>query len=316
MNIDILSPLPPTKKQRSKVDVQHVMPGDIITSEPAFMRGHGTFVEDNKLIASVSGIVERVNKLVSVRPLKSRYQGEVGDVVIGRITELAQKKWRVDINGKQDAILYLSSINLPGGVQRRRTSSDELHMRDFFSENDLISAEVQSIFSDGVLSLHTRSMKYGKLQNGQFLSVSPGLIKRTKTHFHTLSCGVDVILGINGYVWLSETRYEAGRDREQASQEWDGVNSISETIKERGKNDRMTSLDARERIARVRNSISALATRFMPVHPDAIMLVYKRSIAMGLHPKDMLKSDTIVRITQQALDEEEEGMDMHGEMVM
>ena len=36
-------------------------------------RGHGTCMADGKLVASVCGVVERVNKLVSVRPLKSRY---------------------------------------------------------------------------------------------------------------------------------------------------------------------------------------------------------------------------------------------------
>lgn len=35
-------------------------------------RGHGTYVEDEKLIASVAGAVERVNKLVCVRALKTR----------------------------------------------------------------------------------------------------------------------------------------------------------------------------------------------------------------------------------------------------
>ena len=37
-----------------------------------FSRGHGTYLEDECLHASVAGTVERVNKLVSVRPLKTR----------------------------------------------------------------------------------------------------------------------------------------------------------------------------------------------------------------------------------------------------
>lgn len=77
--------------------------------------GHGTFVEEDDFIASVAGVVERVNKLISVKPLKSRYNGEVGDVVIGRITEVQQKRWKVEINGRLDAVLLLSSVNLPGG---------------------------------------------------------------------------------------------------------------------------------------------------------------------------------------------------------
>jgi exosome complex component RRP4 len=37
-------------------------------------------------------------------------------VVVGRILELGQKRWKVDIKARQDAVLMLSSINLPGGM--------------------------------------------------------------------------------------------------------------------------------------------------------------------------------------------------------
>lgn len=37
-------------------------------------------------------------------------------------------------------------------------------MRQYLQEGDLISAEVQDIFQDGSLSLHTRSLKYGKVR--------------------------------------------------------------------------------------------------------------------------------------------------------
>jgi exosome complex component RRP4 len=36
-------------------------------------------------------------------------------------------------------------------------------MRNFFEEGDLLVAEVQAFFSDGAMSLHTRSLKYGKV---------------------------------------------------------------------------------------------------------------------------------------------------------
>ena len=31
----------------------------------------------------------------------------------------------------------------------------------------------------------------------------PSLIKRRKTHFHNLPCGASIILGNNGYIWIS-----------------------------------------------------------------------------------------------------------------
>ena len=65
---------------------------------------------DDQVLASVAGTLERVNKLVSVKPLRTkyvlppyvcatreadlylsgyyRYRGEVGDLVVGRIVEV------------------------------------------------------------------------------------------------------------------------------------------------------------------------------------------------------------------------------------
>lgn len=78
-------------------------------------RGHGTYEEGGDLKASVAGVKEQVNKLVSVRPLKSRYNGQVGEVLVGRIMEVTQKRWKVDTNSRLDSALLLSSVNLPGG---------------------------------------------------------------------------------------------------------------------------------------------------------------------------------------------------------
>ena len=81
-----------------------------------------------------------MNKLISVRPPKARYTGEVVDVVVGRVVEVLQKRWMVDIGGHQNAVLLLTSVNLPGGQQRRRTTEDQLQMRDLYVEGDLNSA--------------------------------------------------------------------------------------------------------------------------------------------------------------------------------
>lgn len=77
-------------------------------------------------------------------------------------------------------------------------------MRAFFEESDLLVAEVQSLFGDGSISLHTRSLRYGKLRNGQLVVVPNGLVRRLKSHFFSLPCGVDLILGLNGYIWISK----------------------------------------------------------------------------------------------------------------
>ena len=77
---------------------------------------------DGKLVATTCGVVEHVNKLLYVRPLKHRYSGSVGDVVVGRIVEVQTDRWAVEIGTAQLAYLHLGAIQLPGNVQRRRTT--------------------------------------------------------------------------------------------------------------------------------------------------------------------------------------------------
>ncbi|XP_020835365.1 exosome complex component RRP4-like isoform X3 [Phascolarctos cinereus] len=164
-----------------------VAPGDTITTDTGIMLGCGTYMGDEKVIASVTGFVERVNKLICVKAVKTRYNGEVADIVVGRITEL-----------------------------RRRSSEDELARRNFLWEGDLMTAEVREVFSDGAVSLHTRSLKYGKLGQGVLVQVSPSLVKRQKTPFHDLPCGASVILGNNGFIWI----YPTPEQREEEAEDF------------------------------------------------------------------------------------------------
>uniref|UniRef100_A0A8C8D816 Ribosomal RNA-processing protein 4 n=1 Tax=Oncorhynchus tshawytscha TaxID=74940 RepID=A0A8C8D816_ONCTS len=249
-----------------------VVPGDVITSDTGFMRGHGTYMDEEKLTASVAGEVERVNKLICVRPLKTRFNGEVGDVVVGRITEVQQKRWKVDTNSRLDSVLLLSSVNLPGG--------------ELVSGMDIyVQAEVQSVFSDGALSLHTRSLKYGKLGQGVLVQLSPSLIKRQKTHFHNLPCGASIILGNNGFVWLYPT---PGHQDEEAGGYYTSLEPVS--------------LSDREVISRLRNCLLALGAHKVLLYDTSVLYCYESSLPHQI--KDILKPEVmeeIVMMTRQKL---------------
>ncbi|KAG8704839.1 exosome non-catalytic core subunit rrp4 [Ceratobasidium sp. 395] len=256
-------------------------PGEMITSSQSFMRGHGTFVEGEQVIASVAGTVERVNKLVSVKPVKSRYTPEVGDLVVGRISEVQNKRWKVGVNSRQDGLLLLSSVNLPGGVQRRKLESDELQMRTFFEEGDLLVAEVQSLFGDGSISLHTRSLRYGKLRNGQLVIIPPGLIRRLKSHFFSLPCGVDVIMGLNGFIWVSKHVKEMNQVGEEG---FDAEAVYS------NKNDPIDTTTSRA-IARVSNVIRVLARHHIPLTDHLIEQAYEWVIDQSIGIIDILSEE-------------------------
>lgn len=255
-------------------------PGETITSAHDFMRGHGTYVDDELVIASVAGTVQRVNKLVTVRAARSRYNAEVGDLVVGRITEVQPRRWKVDANSRQDAVLMLSSVNLPGGVQRRKLESDELQMRTFFEEGDLLVAEVQAFFADGAMSLHTRSLKFGKLRNGQLVVVPPVLVRRLKSHFIALPCGVDLILGLNGYIWVCKHMQDADHGDE-------GFDAEAVYSNQNDEIDGPTRLA----ISRVSSIIRVLADHFVPLTDTLFLEAYNWLIEQEVNTKDLILGD-------------------------
>jgi len=256
-------------------------PGESLTSAQAYMRGHGTYVDKEEVIASVCGLVERVNKLITVRAVRTRYNPEVGDLVVGRITEVQPRRWKVDGNSRQDAVLMLSSVNLPGGVQRRKLESDELQMRTFFEEGDLLVAEVQAFFGDGTMSLHTRSLSYGKLRNGQLVTVPPILVRRLKSHFISLPCEVDLILGLNGYIWVSKHVKENEREGEEG---FDAEAVYS------NRNDHIDD-STRTAISRVTNLITILAAHSIPLTDTVLLEAYEWSLEQEGDVKDLLQED-------------------------
>ncbi|CAI5734691.1 unnamed protein product [Peronospora destructor] len=261
-----------------------VTPGQVISTDTgAFLRGHGTYLSgQNELVASVAGIVEKVNQLITVRPLVSRYIGEVGDIIVGRVTDVASKRWKVDVNGQQDASLMLSSVTLPGGDQRRRTYADQLQMRASFVENDLISAEIQEVRYDGSLSLHTRSLRYGKLENGQFVAVASPLIKRMKQHMVALpDIGIDVILGTNGYIWVSRSMAAlGGEDSEDTTS---SMETRVEVLAAKRQLHAATPMSVKDRrnIARVSQALLRLNEQFRMITPESIMATYELLESQG-----------------------------------
>ncbi|KAL5105242.1 Exosome complex component RRP4 [Taenia crassiceps] len=226
-----------------------VVPGEVIfTSGVNLITGHGTYRVDDSdgvaeaivgeqptmrddsttasalpMHASMAGRLKSVNKLVYVEPPNTRYSGNVGDTVVGRIVEVEQKRWKVDVNSYHLANLSLANVKLPTGELRRKSEDDERAMRSFMREGDLIVAEVRELYRDGSLQLHMPGMRTGRLGEGCVLRLPPSLIRRQKIHRHQLvvPCGggggsaggeaarstrVGLILGCNGLVWIGPER--------------------------------------------------------------------------------------------------------------
>lgn len=110
------------------------------------------------------------------------------------------------------------------------------------------------------------------------VKVSPTLIKRSKTRFHNLPNGASLILGNNGYIWISP-----GINLEETS-----VGGFVQNLEE------VVPRPERETIARLKNCIEALAQCKMMLYDTSILYAYEESLKYDV--KELLIPEAIVDI--------------------
>lgn len=189
-------------------------------------------------------------------------------------------------------------------------------MRTLFVEGDLVCAEIQNVSIEGVISLHTRSLKYGKLENGIFTIVPSHLVKRLPQHyitiapsslFSSLNMGqapinsVDLILGKNGYIWITRGISEEWKDELKLldGNNYDEATPMAEQLEKLKSRHRNTILlkEEREVLTRIRNSINLLAKYELLITVELICEMFKKTIELNIEIKDMLKEETIKKLS-------------------
>ncbi|CAL6376586.1 unnamed protein product [Bathycoccus prasinos] len=262
----------------------YTTPGEVVdgvSASEGFLKGHGTQVSEGELRATVSGVVERVNKLVSVKPMKAKYTPETGDVVVGRIKMISSKRWKVDINSRQEAVLQLSSVNLPSGQQRRRNEADELNMSRLFDTAVCFVQFRNWVFNRVTVGMNPCFRIYRETLSRFSCAASPSLVKRLPQHFHALEVApgvfIEVLIGCNGFIWVGSPGAATSKQ---------ATNEKSKTHEEE-----LVVVDKKERenIVRVANCVRVLDEIFFYVTPQSIMSIYKQS--EGIDAKSILTSD-------------------------
>ena len=150
-------------------------------------------------------------------------------------------------------------------------------------------AEVQSVYQDGAASLHTRSLRYGKLRNGVFIRVSGtgggGGVVRARRQVWTIKTAngggdVDVVLGVNGYIWICKhSRGELVASSEEAKK-MNEITRMEEAVNESmysNRNDEIYPQTRRE-IARLTGCVKALVENGIRVDEEMVMAAYHASL--------------------------------------
>jgi exosome complex component RRP4 len=195
-------------------DRSMVIPGEII-AEGDFTIGSNVYRKEKKIISQVIGLVSIKENQISVVSLKGKYLPRVGDLVIGKVTDVSLSTWTVDIASPYPGILRPStSLNKRFDPVKDKTSK-------YFNMGDIIVAKIFSFdrTRDPVLTLRSENRQgsgpyLGKLTGGRVVEVSPTKIPRLigrrgsmiSTIKHYTNCRM--IVGQNGRVWFKANTFD------------------------------------------------------------------------------------------------------------
>ena len=181
---------------------QLVAPGEIL-AEGRYLSGENTHREGERVYSSKVGVVEIVGDRLGVIPLKGPYIPHVGDVVVGRIVDIAMSGWIVDIDAPYPALLPASETFGHRGPRGR------VDLSRIFNIGDLVVSEVLAFDRTRDPLITAKGPGLGKIASARIIQLSPTkvprLIGRKGSMISLLKkgTGANIIVGQNGMVLVS-----------------------------------------------------------------------------------------------------------------
>jgi len=183
-----------------KQEREIVVPGEEIVRSMEFLPGRNVFREGESILAKKIGLVSLDHRVVSVIPLASPYIPREGDMVIGRVIDIQNNGWVVDIEAPHDAFLPLAGVR--EYIDTRRVS-----LTKFYNIDDYIYAKVSALQGKSVY-LSMQDIKAKKFRGGRLVKVNPAKIPRligkqgSMINLIKDRTGCRINAGQNGYIWL------------------------------------------------------------------------------------------------------------------
>jgi len=165
------------------MDKKIVMPGEKIADSR--IRAPNTFYEGEATFATVIGTLDETGRYI---PLENPYRPQVGDFVVGMVVDVRHAGYEVD-------------LNLPkGGFIPSRDIRVNLQLGDY------VVCKIKLVSEVGDVDLgEVKRLPMGKIVTFPPAKV-PRLIGRKSSMVALLkeNAGGDIMVGNNGYVWISE----------------------------------------------------------------------------------------------------------------
>jgi len=185
-----------------------VVPGTLL-AEGKYEAGFNVYHDGEKLYASMVGLADMRNDMISVIPLRGCYIPQPGDIVIGKVIECIPTAWMLDIRSPYQGMLFASEyLSKPLNPIREEA-------RKYLDVGEMVIATVIAFDRTRNPSLSTKDHGLGKIQRGTVIDVDftrvPRIIGKKGSMISMLKkeSNTQIFVGQNGRVWISgKTRDE------------------------------------------------------------------------------------------------------------
>ncbi|MBN2334618.1 S1 RNA-binding domain-containing protein [Candidatus Bathyarchaeota archaeon] len=183
-----------------------VVPGDLLY-EGRISTGENTYRNEGNVYATKVGLANYNKDRVSVIALEGTYSQLVGDLVIGKVTDIELGQWKVEIGANIEAILTISdAVNKPF-----RTGFDMTRVLDV---GDTIVAKIVDLDRNRTPILSIVGRDLGRVHEGFIMMITPSKIPRligkkgSMINMILRETRCQVTIGQNGMILIN------GRNRE------------------------------------------------------------------------------------------------------
>lgn len=161
-----------------------VIPGEKISDKQIFTSN--TFIEGNETFAAVVGMLDEEGKYI---PLEAKYKPLPEDTIVGVINDIRFAGYSIDMGMPNQGFISSKDFRIQLDI------------------GDIVSCKVGQVYETGDVDFsEVKKLSFGKIIRFPPAKV-PRLIGRKSSMISLIreNVGGDIVVGNNGYVWISET---------------------------------------------------------------------------------------------------------------
>ena len=179
-----------------------VTPGEKIDNRKGRKLGNGVYQDGEVIFSKFVGVPRIDENEISVIPLSGVYLPNMGDKVIGIISEVEISGWLVDIESPYAAFLPVAEA-VDEFIDMSRTDISR-----YFDANDIVFCRISKVTKNKSVQVSMRDVLARKLYGGVLIKVTPSKIPRIIGKAGSMISLIknktkcDIYTGQNGVIWI------------------------------------------------------------------------------------------------------------------